>query len=138
MLGLTVVSTDLSRALEDSVWVGSVVFEGDLVLHGVYQQHPDWPQIDLPCVDVVQRPSAERIPHFPVDVYADPDAKTWFCFDDPAIALELLGSPEQPREIVIALGRYRVQRDLADAFDTAELAELIEVGPTAAATLREP
>ena len=138
VLGLTVAAADLSRALEDSIWVGSVVFEGDLVLHGVYQQHPDWPQVELPCLHVVQPASLARIPRFPPDAYTGPDPKTWFCFENPEVALELLGSPEPPREVVVAVDRYHARRELSDAFDTAELAELIEVGPSASATLREP
>jgi hypothetical protein len=118
--------------------VGSVVFEGDLVMHGVYQPHIDWPQVELPCLHVTQPASIARIPHFPADPYTGPDPKTWFCFENADVALELLGSPDPPREVVVAVSRYRAQRDLSDGFDTAELSELIEVGPTAGFTLREP
>jgi hypothetical protein len=138
VLGLTVTAADVSRALDDSVWVGAVVFEGDLVLHGIYQQHPDWPQVELPCVHVVQAPSIGRIPRFPADPYDGPARKTWFCFDNPDVAMELLGAPAPPREIVIAVDRYRAQHDLSDGFDTAALAEVIEVGPASTATLLEP
>jgi hypothetical protein len=138
VLGLTVVSAALDRALEDSVWVGDVVVEGDLVLHGIYQRHPDWPQVELPCVEVVQPPSIARIPRFPADAFTGPAPRTWFCLENAELALELLGEPEPAREIVIAVGRYTVRRNLSDVFDTAELAEVIEVGPTAAATLAEP
>jgi hypothetical protein len=138
LFGLSVAATDLTQALEDSIWVGSVVFEGDLVLHGVYQRHPDWPQIELPCVHVVQPPSIARIPRFPADAYTGPDPKTWFCIENAEVALELLGTPEPPREVVIAVARYRVVRELSDVFDTATLAEVIEVGPAATATLLEP
>ena len=34
--------------------------------------------------------------------------------------VDLLGMPEQPREAVIAVDRYRARRDVADTFDTAE------------------
>jgi hypothetical protein len=137
VLGLTVVAADVTRALVDSIWVGAVVFEGDLVLHGVYQQHPDWPQVELPCMHVIQPPSIGRVPRFPADPYDGPERKTWFCFDNPEVANELLGAPTPPREIVIAVDHYRAQRDLSDGFDTAELAEVIEVGPEAPATLLE-
>jgi len=138
LFGLAVASAELSQVLEDSIWVGSVVFEGDLVLHGVYQLHPDWPQVELPCVHVIQAPSIARIPRFPADAYTGPDPKTWFCLENADVALELLGTPEPPREVVIALDRYRVVRELSDVFDTATLAEVIEVGPTTTATLLEP
>ena len=135
---LTVESAELTRVLEDSVWVGSVVLGGDLVLHGVYQRHPDWPAVELPCVDVVQASSIARVPRFPPDAHTGPSPRTWFCFENPEVALDLLGEPEPPREIVIAIDRYRVQRELSDAFDLAQLAEVLEVGPVAAATLSRP
>ncbi len=138
VLGLTVASVEVGRVLDDSMWVGSVVFEGDLVLHGIYQPHPDWPVVTLPCLHVVQPASITRVPHFPADPFTGPDSRTWFCFDDADAALELLGSPERPREVVIAVGRYRAQRQVSDAYDTAELAEVIEVGPAAGPTLRDP
>ena len=138
VLGLTVSSVQVGRALDDSMWVGSVVFEGDLVLHGIYQPHPDWPLVTLPCLHVVQPASITRVPHFPADPFTGPDSRTWFCFDDADAALELLGSPERPREVVIAVGRYRAQREVSDSYDTAELAEVLEIGPAAGPTLRDP
>ena len=54
VLGLTVVTVDVDRVLADSIWVGDIVLEGDLVLHGVYQRHRDWPSVEAPCVHVVQ------------------------------------------------------------------------------------
>ena len=70
--------------------------------------------------------------------FTGPDSRTWFCFDDADAALELLGSPERPREVVIAVGRYRAQREVSDSYDTAELAEVLEIGPAAGPTLRDP
>ena len=138
MLGLTVESRNVERVLEDSIWVGDVVFAGDLVVQGVYQPHPDWPQVTLPCFDVNDPGSAARIPRFAPDDRTTQTTKTWFCFDDPEVALQLLGAPDQPREMVIAVDHYHARRDLSDVYDTAELMEVIEVGGTAARTLREP
>lgn len=135
VLGLTVVSKDVQRAMEDSVWVGNVVFAGDLLLQGVYQPHFDWPEVMVPCFHVTDPASIARIPRFPPDAWTSPSAKTWFCFSNPEVALELLGSPDQPREAVIALSRYQVWRSLSDAFDEAELSELLEVGASSTATL---
>ena len=134
VLGLTAEAVELTRVLEDSVWVGSVVFAGDLVLHGIYQRHPDWPQVALPCVHVVQPASVARIPRFPPDPYGVSDPRIWFCFANAEVALELI-SPDPPREVVIAVDRYWVVRELTDAYDLAQLAELLEVGPAAVATL---
>jgi hypothetical protein len=138
VLGLVVVSKDVERAAAvDSAWVGEVVFEGDLVLQGVYQPHYDWPEVTAACFHVTDPASMARIPRFEPDSWTSPDAKTWFCFSNPEVALELLGPPEEPREMVIALGRYRISRHFSDVFDTAELAELLEVGPASHRTLTD-
>jgi hypothetical protein len=137
VLGLRVVSKNVDRVFEDSLWIGNVVFEGDLVVQGVYQPHPDWPQVTAPCFHVTDAGSVARVPRFPPGDRIAEDGRTWFCFADPAAALDLLGSPEQPREVVIAVDRYRVRRDVADTFDTAELMEVIDLGPAADLTLRE-
>ena len=137
VLGLTVESRNVERVFEDSIWIGDVVFGGDLVVQGVYQPHPDWPAITAPCFHVTDPGSVARVPRFPPDDRTFENARTWFCFADPDAAFELLGAPEQPREAVIAVDRYRVRRDFADTFDTADLMEVIELGPAAGATLRE-
>ena len=137
VLGLRVVSKNMEQVSEDSLWIGEVVFEGDLVVQGVYQPHPDWPQVTAPCFHVTDAESVARVPRFSPDDRIAEDGRTWFCFADPDAALDLLGTPEQPREAVIAVDRYRVRRDVADTFDTAELMEAIELGPAADVTLRE-
>jgi hypothetical protein len=137
-LDLTVESKDVERVFEDSVWVGDVGFTGDLVVQGVYQTHPDWPNVTDPCFHVVDPASAARIPRFPMDDRTTQTLKTWFCFDPADVALEVLGSPEQPRELVVALDHYHVRRHFSDAYDTAELMELIEQGPAARRTLLDP
>ena len=136
--GLTVVSTDVQRAGVDSVWVGHVVFDGDLVLQGVYQPHPDWPTVQTPCFHVTDPASAARVPRFAPDAWTASDAKTWFCFSNPDVALDVLGDPSDPHEMVIALSRYEVWRDLSDVNDAGELAELMQVGPASHRTLTDP
>ena len=138
VVGLSVVSKDVERVFEDSVWVGEVEFAGDLVVQGVYQPHPDWPSVTAACFHVNDPASAARVPRFLIDERTTQTMKTWFCFSDPAIAVEMLGSPEQPRELVIAVDHYRVSRHFSDVFDTAELMELIDQGPAAPRTLLEP
>jgi hypothetical protein len=136
--GLTVVSKDVERAAVDSVWVGNVVLEGDLVVQGVYQPHPDWPSVQAPCFHVTDPASAARVPRFAPDSWTSPGAKTWFCFSNPDVALDVLGSPEEPREMVIALSRYQIWRDLSDVTDAAELSELLQVGAASPRTLLDP
>ena len=138
VLGLTVVTADVELVLADSVWVGDIVLEGDLVVHGLYQRHPDWPIVEAPCVHVVRSASIARIPRFPPDRNFVADPRTWFCLENAALALAVLGMPQAAYEVVVALDRYVARRDLADTFDTARLAEFIEVGPVTAATLSAP
>jgi hypothetical protein len=135
---LTVVSKDVQRAAIDSVWVGDVLLEGDLVVQGVYQSHPDWPTVQAPCFHVTDPASAARVPRFAPDAWTTTGAKTWFCFSNPDVALDVLGSPEQPHEMVIALSRYQIWRGLSDVNDAGELAELIQLGPASRRTLLDP
>jgi hypothetical protein len=138
VLGLVIASMDVEQAAAaDSVWVGNMVFEGDLVLQGVYQPHYDWPEVTAPCFHVTDRASIARIPRFEPDLYTGPDPKTWFCFSNPDVALELLGAPEEPREMAIALSRYQLWRQLSDVYDMGELSELLEVGPASHRTLTD-
>ena len=65
VLGLRVVSKNVEQVSEDSLWIGEVVFEGDLVVQGVYQPHPDWPQITAPCFHVTDAESVARVPALP-------------------------------------------------------------------------
>ena len=136
VLGLRVESKNVEQPSEDSIWIGEVVFGGDLVVRGVYQPHPDWPKVTAPCFHVSDGRSVARVPRFTPDDRLVEDGRTWFCFANPDAALELLGAPEQPREAVIAVDHYRVRRDVADTFDMAELMEVIDLGPAAQATLR--
>jgi hypothetical protein len=136
--GLVVVSKDVERSGPDSLWIGSVVFEGDLVVQGVYQQHPDWPTVQAPCFQVTDPGSAAHVPRFASDALGEADPRTWFCFSNPDVALDLLGSPDEPHEAVIALSRYEVRRDVADVHDMAEIAELMQMGPASNRTLMDP
>jgi hypothetical protein len=136
-LDLTVESKQVERVFEDSIWVGDVTFTGDLVVQGVYQPHPDWPNVTDPCFHVTDPGSAARIPRFPPDDRTTQTMKTWFCFVPGDVALEAIGTPDQPRELVVALDQYHVTRHFTDAYDTAELMEVIETGPAAGRTLIE-
>lgn len=136
--GMVVVSKDMQRAAVDSVWVGNVALEGDLVVGGVYQPHPDWPTVQTPCFHVTDPASSARVPRFVPDAWTSPDAKTWFCFSNPDVALDVLGDPAEPREMVIALSRYQVWREPSDVNDVAELAELLQIGAASHRTLTDP
>jgi hypothetical protein len=136
--GLVVVSKDVERSAPDAGWIGSVVLEGDLVVQGVYQQHPDWPTVQAPCFQVTDPVSAAHVPRFASDGSGQEDPRTWFCFSNPEVAQDLLGSPDQPHEVVIALSRYVVRRDVAEVNDLAEIAELMQMGPASHRTLMDP
>ena len=138
VLGLEVVGVDVERVPGDSLWIGEIVFEGDLVVHGIYQRHRDWPVVEVPCVHVVRSNSIARVPRFMPSGNLAEAPRTWFCFENPELALQFLGIPEMAYEVVVVLDRYVVRRDVSDTFDTARLVELIEVGPIVAATLSTP
>ncbi len=136
--GMVVVSKDVRREGPDSLWIGTVVFEGDLVVQGVYQQHPDWPTVQTPCFQVTDPVSAARVPRFTSDAMGQGDARTWFCFSNPDVAQDLVGDPQEPHEVVIALSRYEVRRDIGESADVAEISELMQMGPASHRTLMDP
>ena len=133
--GLVVDSKEVSRVFGDSAWVGTVVFDGEVELTGVYQSHFDWPEPRAACFHVAAS-SRSRIPRFEPDAWTSPDAKTWFCFTDTERAIQLLGAPDTPRVATVVVRRYRVERHFTDAYDTAELVRVTRLGPTASRSLR--
>lgn len=135
--GLRVVHVDVERVFEDSVWVGTVHFEGELAVEGVYQAHFDAPEVNAVCFHV-DAGSAMRLPRFLPDTRTRPRPITWFCFSNPEVAVELLGPPEEPRHAGIVVDRYRLVREFTDAWDLAELVRVDNVGPRVAASPRVP
>ena len=138
VLGLEIAGKDVSRAVAmDSVWVGTVDLAGELRLEGVYQAHFDYPEVPALCFHPSWE-SAARIPAFHPDSLTSPDRKRWFCFTNPELAIERIGPPDQPREATVVVRDYRVVRRFTDAWETAELVRVEDVGRPRTATLREP
>jgi hypothetical protein len=137
VLGLRVVARDANRAFEDSVWVGSFVFSGELELRGVYQGHFDYPEVNVPCFHVTDSASVLRVPRFAADSHST-RMKTWFCFTNQERAQELLGSPAEARAATIVVDRYTAQRHFSDTWDSAVLVRVVTVGSPARRTLRDP
>jgi hypothetical protein len=137
VLGLRVMSRDARRAFDDSVWVGSFVFSGQLELRGVHQGHFDYPEVNAHCFHVTDSASVARVPRFAADSHST-RMKTWFCFTNQERARELLGSPAEPREATIVVDRYTAQRHFSDTWDSAELVRVISLGNRAGHTLRDP
>lgn len=136
--GLVVAAKDVQRVFDDSVWAGSVDFEGELILQGVYQPHPDWPAATALCFHVTDPASIARIPAFVPDGWTGADGKAWFCFENAEPALALLGPPQPPRELVVAVDDYRLWRVFSDGYSTARLVDLLQAGPASTPTLTEP
>jgi hypothetical protein len=137
VLGLRVASMDVARAFEDSVWVGSVTFEGELGLRGIYQGHYDYPEVPAPCFHVTDSASVGRVPRFAPDSYST-RMKTWFCFVNADEAIDQLGLPEVPREASIVVTDFAAVRHFTDAVASARLLRTLEVGPPSRRSLLDP
>lgn len=136
--GLVVTAVDVHPLAGDSaVYTASVRFRGELELSGVYLPHFDHPDVDALCFhpDSV---SALRVPRFAPDPRSSPDQKRWFCFTDRDAAAAAFAPPSQPRESRIRVRSYTATRRFTDAWDQAELVEVLEVGEPRENTLRGP
>ena len=125
ILGLRVKSKNVTRAFGDSVWVGSVVFDGEIEVSGVYQPHFDYPEVQSLCFHV-DSVSSLRIPEFAPDAQTSPNGKPWFCFQNPERARSLLGASDSIRFATIVIDEYDQNRHFTDAFDVARLVRVIQ------------
>ena len=137
VLGLRVATLDVARAFEDSVWVGSVTFEGEVELRGIYQGHYDYPEVPAPCFHVTDSASVRRLPRFAPDSYST-RMKTWFCFENGDEAVAQLGPPDVPREASIVVTDFTAVRYFSDAVASARLVRTLELGPTSRRSLLDP
>ena len=138
ILGLRVISREVSRVLEDSVWSGTVGFEGEVEVTGVYQPHFDYPEPPAVCFHL-DSISSLKIPEFAPDAWSSANGKPWFCFSNQEKAVELLGPAETPRPATIVIDRYKQTRYFTDAVDDALLVRVVRKGAAReAGTLREP
>ena len=136
VLGLRVVSKEVNRVFEDSVWAGDVKFEGEVEVSGVYQPHFDYPEPNALCFHL-DSISALRIPEFAPDKWSSANGKPWFCFNNPDQARALLGPPDSVRFARIVIDRYHQTRHFTDAVDGAELIRVLERGARRSRTLRD-
>jgi hypothetical protein len=118
---LVVVDREVRRVFEDSVWAGHYRFAGEITVRGTFERHFDWPEPAALCFWITEPDQVQRIPDFAPDTWTAPDARTWFCFSNPALAEELLGPGDAPREATIVVDDYLSVREFSDVFDTARL-----------------
>ena len=138
VLGMRVRSLAVNRAFNDSLWVGTVVFQGAVEVSGVYQAHFDYPEVQSLCFHA-DSISSLHLPEFAHDSMSSPNAKPWFCFTNPDSARHWLGSPDTARHATIVIDDFTQHRYFTDAFDTARLVRVLSRGEAGTArTLREP
>ena len=134
--GLRVAALDVRRAFEDSVWVGTVKFSGELEVRGVYQGHFDYPEVREACFHVTDSVSVRRVPRFGPDAHST-RMKTWFCFTNPEEAVAQLGPPDEPRAATVVIDDYMAIRIFSDGWATGRLVRVIDLGAPSSRSLRE-
>lgn len=97
VLGLEVTRMDISRLEPQNQSVGTVNFQGETTVSGVYFAYtPADLNESFPCFNVDES-AADQLPRFPQD-----ERRPWFCFDNPEAVQQALGEPaNQPATIVI-------------------------------------
>lgn len=116
-LGLTVVTAEAAPAADRPVYVGRVLFRGEITVSGTFRPHPeDGPQV--PCF-TVDAATAKALPRFPAD-----ERVPWFCFRNTFQASQAMREAAgSPRTLVIR-GFETVYRS-TDAVDEAEFVQLV-------------
>jgi hypothetical protein len=137
VLGLRVTALDVNRAFDDSIWVGNVKFAGEVPLTGIYQGHFDYPEVRETCFHVTDSASVRLVPRFAADAQST-RMKTWFCFTNAEQAIKELGPPDQPREATIVVDSLTAVRYFTDAWASARLVRVTQLGQPARRSLREP
>ncbi|HKV10982.1 MAG TPA: hypothetical protein VJ725_22775 [Thermoanaerobaculia bacterium] len=116
-LGLVVVEAEAAPAADRPVYVGRVLFRGEITVAGTFRPHPeDGPQV--PCF-TVDAATAGALPRFPGD-----ERVPWFCFRNTFQASQAMreaaGSPK-----TIVIRGFETAYRLTDAIDEAEFVRLL-------------
>ena len=87
-----VATADFRRAYDDSVWVGTATFTGEIELAGLYATHHDGEYVgNIPCLYVADSLQG-RLPRLAADERAP-----WLCFPYSEAVVTALGPPPQRR-----------------------------------------
>ena len=118
LLGLHVATIDFRRAFEDSVWVGTAAFEGEVAVSGRYGAHFDCrgvPEMCIPCF-YADSSSTLRLPRLSSD-----ERYAWFCFSNPEDVERALGAPppDSERLATIVIDRYTYIFSFSDVYNEA-------------------
>ncbi|MBD1850536.1 hypothetical protein [Leptolyngbya sp. FACHB-711] len=112
--GLEVRQVDVQKAFDGSM-VGTVAFQGEVLLTGTYRPHPQSPDVQSVCFDG-DAASATQLPRFLND-----DRKVWFCFENQEAAIQQLGTIGTTGKATIVIDQYTTIRQFTDAVDSAVL-----------------
>ena len=85
-----VATADFRRAYDDSVWVGTATFTGEVELAGLYATHHDG-EYNTPCLYVADSLRG-RLPRLAAD-----ERDPWLCFPTSVAVVAALGPPPQRR-----------------------------------------
>jgi hypothetical protein len=120
VLGLEVTRVNVSRMEPQDQWVGTVNFEGEVTVSGIYSAYtPADLNESFPCFNVDEN-SAEQLPRFPED-----QRRTWFCFDNPEGVLQALGEPSN-QSVSIVIDRFEYAYIPSDVTNRATFVRVAE------------
>jgi hypothetical protein len=110
------------RVALDSTWVGTVRFTGELILSGQTLRHFDADSRAL-CFEA-DSASAARMPR-----WAGDERRPWFCFENQAEAVRVLGPPSEGVQVTIAIEAFTIHRGLSDEVNSARFVRVIGSRP---------
>ena len=128
--GLRVGRVDVTDAGQESGWVGTVRFLGEVTISGEKRPHPDFPEVMTVCMDV-DSASAARLPRWP----NDSRTISWLCFENQEEAVRQLGPTTAERQpITVLVDIYQTPRQFSDVYNTARLVRVVTRGTGAPPT----
>jgi hypothetical protein len=118
--GLEVVATNIQAALSGG-FTGSVRFRGEFKLSGRYVPNLDQEGHEsVPCF-FVDAASSPKLPRFP-----DDERISWFCFNNPARAKQVLGNRERSN-VTIVINNYETVFVPSDGVNQATFVRVIKL-----------
>jgi hypothetical protein len=116
---LTVADVQLQPAGIEPKMAGHVRFTGEVELSGSYRAHFDYPEVKVPCFWVNVQ-SWNKLPR------AIGDSRIlWFCFENEAEAIKLLGELGTQSAATIIIDNYTTHLTGSDVWNTARLVRVV-------------
>lgn len=108
----------------DGTYYGTVTFQGEIVISGVYDpKYPLEASSEGVCFDVVRQDDS-RLPR----MWGDRRMPSWFCFDNPEKAKQLLGA-EGALLAKIVIDNYTVIHEPKGVINRATLIRVVDTIP---------